>query len=184
MEEIIKNSENNESRLGGGFMPKEEKLIFERAINRLPHPSISSNLSYKELAQYTKIYLEKHNYYHQKIQETPLAIAEVKISLRTLLDLLEEYEVNKITESYFHLALLAVEENPGSVYVVSEKVLLGEFVERGGLEPSVWNWKPKIEFFPELVKCLHEKAEKNNITHFVERYQSLRIQELLPPLLL
>lgn len=178
MEEITQKNITPEGR----FMPAEERALFERAIARLPHPSISSSLSYKELDKHSKIYLVKHNLYHKEIRSNPVSVAEIQISLQTLQDLLQEIDLINVVESYLHLALLAIEENPNSVYVISEKVFIGEFVERGGLEPSVWHWKAKVELFPEVLQCLQEKLEKSNFDRLIERYQNLRIQELLPPL--
>ncbi len=166
----------------GWFMPEEERAIFERAINRLPHPSIFSNLSHNELNQYSKIYLAKHNFYHREVQENLVSIAEIKISLKTLLDLLNEDDLTKVVESYLHLALLSIEENQNSIYVISGKVLICEFVEIVGLEPWVWNWKAKTDLFPLVLNFLKEKSERNNLDRLVERYQNLRIQEILPPL--
>jgi len=166
----------------GRFMPTEEKNIFERAIARLPHPSILSKISHKDLLEHSKIYLVKHDLCHKENQEEHLLIAEVKITLQTLLALLEEIDLTKIAETYFHLALLSIEENPNSVYTISEKVIIGEFVERGGFEPGIWGWHTKPDLLPQVLDSLKEKSEKKSLDRVIERYQTLRIQELLPPL--
>jgi len=178
MEKIVQEKLNPEA----WFMYEEERRVFERSISRLPHPSIFSSISRQDLDYYSKLYLVRHNLYHQEIKDSLISLAEVKISLKAILDLLEEFENTKIAETCIHLSLLLIEENPGSVYTVSKKVLMGEFIERGGLEPGVWGWKPKIDVFPETVNCLKTKMEKNSLEKLIERYQNLKIQELLPPL--
>lgn len=164
------------------FLPQEEAKVF---LSSFP---LFDNILFKfdilkltfdkeEIKKWALIYLALHNLFHEKynkIYGSDLTKLEIYSTAPLFLDTKDLLEVDfqKLTYAYFLLGSSSLKTNHSLPYLISEKLILGEFIALGNLEESLWGYQLKTNSMPEVAKNILEKTEKDRIHHLIKKYQN------------
>lgn len=176
------NNINNYNDFNLQYIPEEELKLFINSLKEF-HKNLlkfsKPNLQKQDLEKWILIYLYTHNLFHSQIQENEsndliktelITTAPIfKIAKETL----KEDDYIKLTFSYFLLGLTALQINHSLEYLISEKLILGEFVSVGGLEKSIWGLKFKHNVLLEVVDNLLDKIKRDRINLLVKKYRNI-----------
>jgi hypothetical protein len=160
-------------------LPCEEAKIFLASVNNLNQylTKLDSPLLDKDSAKrWSLIYLALHNLLHSETENQDITKLEV-FTTAPIFDLtkniLDEKDFEKLSLAYFLLGLSSLKINHSLEYLISEKLILGEFVAIGGVEKGIWGLKFKYQFLPQAASNIFNKV-KNDRHHFLlKKYKNL-----------
>lgn len=180
---VLTKSEKNINNFNIDALPKEEAKVFVSALKMIPNFLIKLDNSYfdirrDEIEKWAMIYINLHNLFHSEYNDYNdsdinkfeiLTTVPVWINLP---ELISPQEQKKINLAYFLLGISALKINHDLENLISEKIILGEFIAFGGIEEGMWGLKLKDEIFPTVAKNVLEKTERNNHNHLVKKYKN------------
>ena len=160
-------------------IPSEEAKVFLASVNNLNQYLTkleASLLDKDEAKRWSLIYLAIHNLLHSETEHQDTTKLEV-FTTAPIFDLtkniLDEKDFEKLSLAYFLLGLSSLKINHSLEYLISEKLILGEFVAIGGVEKGIWGLKFKYQFLPEAASNIFNKV-KNDRHHFLlKKYKNL-----------
>lgn len=159
-------------------MPEEEFKVFKGAKDKLPCSSLVLTLPKNDLLLLVDEYLNNHNLAHSELNDRINNVGELEV-LTTLKGLRSfDSRITTAFEAYLHLALSVLKETDAE-YFLSEKILVGYFIERGGLEPSLWGRKVNRDVVVEVLNNLEEKVNQNKVQSLLDRYKNFKIKDYL-----
>ena len=176
---ILEKREFDKNYLDLRSLPFEETKIFLASVNSSPKNLIkfdSPPLNKDETNKWTLIYLALHNLFHSEINCQDISKLEILATTPIFIitkDLLPEEELAKLCFAYFLLGFTALRLNHSLEYLISEKVILGEFVAVGGIEKSIWGLKFKHYLLPTVAQNILAKVEKDRHDFLVKKYKNL-----------
>lgn len=160
-------------------IPSEEIKVFWASINILNHHIVkfdSPSLDKNEIKKWALIYLALHNLFHSEVNHQDITKLEVLTTapIFTLTkDLLTEEDLAKLSFAYFLLGFTALRINHSLENLISEKLILGEFVAIGGIENGIWGLKFKHQILPTVAQNILAKVEKDRHNFLVKKYKNL-----------
>lgn len=176
---ILEKEDLPKNYLDFSYLPEEEAKIFLASINNLPKylinfvdPKISKN----ELQKWALIYLTLHNLWHSEVNLQDIIKLEILTTapiFHLTQNILSEDEIKKLSFAYFLLGLSALQTNHSLENLISEKLILGEFVAVGGIEKNVWGLKCKPELMPSIAKNIQIKTENDRHNFLLKKYKNL-----------
>lgn len=158
-------------------IPEEEIKIFLSAMQNsseiLKKLDLSHNLDKNELKKWQFAYLKLHDLFHQEINDDDIVKLELKTTAPIFANpsLFNQEDFEKLILSYFILGVSALKNSHSSLYIISEKIILGEFISVGGCEKGIWGIKCKHNIFTEVAKNLLGKVERDRHQHLVKKYK-------------
>ena len=176
---ILEKKEIDKNYLELKAIPVEEAKVFLASVNSLPQHLVkfdSPPLDRNELNKWALIYLALHNLFHSEINHQDISKLEILTTapiFTTTNNLLTEEDFAKLSFAYFLLGLTALRINHSLEHLISEKVILGEFVAIGGIENSVWGLKIKHQLLPTVSQNILSKTEKDRHSLLIKKYKNL-----------
>jgi hypothetical protein len=176
---IIEKADSQENCFDFSFLPQDEVKTFLASLNNLPKylvNFVSPKLDKNEVQKWALIYLALHNLWHSEINHQDIAKLEIFTTapiFHSTQNILSEEDLVKISFTYFLLGFSALKINHSLDYLISEKLILGEFVALGGIEKSIWGLKFKPEIMPSVAKNIQEKTEKDRHHFLLKKYKNL-----------
>lgn len=162
------------------FIPEEEAKIFleaiknnEKIISKIDPFSVDYDKN--ELKKWQLIYLNLHDLYHQAIISQNLTELEIKATasiLKEMVSFLEPLNLSKFYLAYLILGISSLKINHLLPYLISEKIILGEFVSVGGIETSIWGIKLKTQILHDVSNNIINKLQKDNYHSLVKKYKN------------
>ena len=176
---ILEKSDPERNTLDLNHLPQEEAKIFLAAANNL-NPYLvkldSPILDKNEAKRWSLIYITLHNLLHAEIQDKDITKLEV-LTTAPIFDLtkniLSEKDLEKLSLAYFLLGLSSLKINHYSEHLISEKLILGEFVAIGGVEKGIWGLKFKYQFLPEAALNIFNKVKNDRHNFLLKKYKNL-----------
>jgi len=160
-------------------LPCEEAKIFLASVNNLNQylTKLDSPLLDKDSAKrWSLIYLALHNLLHSEIENQDITKLEV-FTTAPIFDLtkniLDEKDFEKLSLAYFLLGLSSLKINHSLEYLISEKLILGEFVAIGGIEKGIWGLKFKYQFLPQAALNIFNKVKNDRHNLILKKYKNL-----------
>ncbi|GIW67280.1 MAG: hypothetical protein KatS3mg096_148 [Candidatus Parcubacteria bacterium] len=160
-------------------LPPEEAKIFLASINVLPQHLAkfdSPPLDKNETKRWSLIYLALHNLFHSEINHqdiTKLEILTTAPIFNLTKEFLNEEDLVKLSFAYFLLGFTSLRINHSLEYLISEKLILGEFVAIGGIESSIWGLKFKHHLLQPVAQNILTKVEKDRHDFLVKKYKNI-----------
>jgi hypothetical protein len=176
---ILEKTDLEKDRLNFSSLPKDEAKVFLISLNNLPRYLInfvSPKLDKNEIQKWALAYLALHNLWHSEINHQDIAKLEIFTTtpiFHSTKNILSEEDLAKLSFTYFLLGFSALKINHSLDYLISEKLILGEFVALGGIEKSIWGLKFKPEIIPSVAKNIQEKTEKDRHHFLLKKYKNL-----------
>jgi hypothetical protein len=160
-------------------LPCEEAKIFLASVNnlnqyltKLDSPLLNKN----EAKRWSLIYLALHNLLHSETENQDITKLEV-FTTAPIFDLtkniLDEKDFEKLSLAYFLLGLSSLKINHSLEYLISEKLILGEFVAIGGVEKGIWGLKFKYQFLPQASSNIFNKVKNDRHNFLLKKYKNL-----------
>jgi hypothetical protein len=184
---ILENRESQKKYLEFSYLPPDEAKIFLTSLNNLQrylihftNPTVDKN----EIQKWAFIYIALHNLWHSEINNQNiedivkleiLTTAPIFHSMENILvqeKILKNDEFAKLSFSYFLLGLTALKINHSLEYLISEKIILGEFVALGGVEKDIWGLQFKPDIMPLVTKNIQNKIEKDTHHLLLKKYKN------------
>ncbi len=182
LERILKQEPKVENIHLEALPPEEARVFlnvlkqFEKFLNQFDPSWLNFNKD--ELQRWGFIYVLLHNLSHQHINHSDL----VKLEILTTAPLFEDIrnfipseEYQKFIITYFILGSGSLKINKNLIYLISEKLILGEFVSFGGVENGLWGLRLKENLLPQIAKNILEKAEKDKISLLLKKYKNFSL---------
>jgi len=176
---IIENVEENKTYWDLKYLPQEEAKIFLTSVNNLQQYLIkfdAPSLNKSEVKRWSLIYLAIHNLLHSEINHQDITKLEI-FTTAPIFDLtqniLSKEDLEKLSLAYFLLGLSSLKINHSSEYLISEKLILGEFVAIGGIEKRIWGLKLKYQFLPEVARNIYNKVQNDKHNFLLKKYKNL-----------
>ena len=176
---ILENKKLSEDYLSLNHLPPEEAKIFLASVNNLDQyfiklqlPSLDKN----ETKRWALIYITLHDLLHSEIKHqdiTKLEIFATAPIFELTRNILTEKDLEKLSISYFLLGLSSLKINHSLEYLISEKLILGEFVFIGGVEKGIWGLKFKYQFLLEAVTNVFKKVQNDRHNFLLKKYKNL-----------
>jgi len=176
---ILEKTDLQKDYLNFSSLPKDEARVFLTSLNHLPKYLInfvSPKLDKNEVQKWALIYLALHNLWHSEINHQDIIKLEIFTTspiFHSTQNILSEEDLAKLSFTYFLLGLSALKINHCLDHLISEKIILGEFVALGGIEKSIWGLKFKPEIMPSVAKNIQEKTEKDRHYFLLKKYKNL-----------
>lgn len=182
IEEIIKSPglELKES-LALSSLPQDEAQIFLSSLKNSFEILKKLDIEYhkkfskEELQKWQLIYIKIHDLFHQVIYKEKLTELELETTLSIFSEnnlTVKNEDFEKLALAYFVLGVTALKNYHDSPYLISEKIILGEFISRGGCEESLWGLKCHHHMFVEVSKDLSQKLIKGTYTLLEKQYKN------------
>jgi hypothetical protein len=176
---ILESRESESTYWDLKYLPQDEAKVFLASVNNLNQylNKIDNNILDKNSAKrWSLIYLALHNLLHSETEDPDITKLEV-FTTAPIFDLtkniLNEEDFEKLSLAYFLLGLSSLKINHSLEYLISEKLILGEFVAIGGIEKGIWGLKFKYQFLPQAASNIFNKV-KNDRHHFLlKKYKNL-----------
>jgi hypothetical protein len=160
-------------------LPCEEAKIFLASVNslnqyltKLDSPLLNKN----EAKRWSLIYLALHNLLHGEMDNQDITKLEI-YTTAPIFDLtkgiLDEKDFEKLSLAYFLLGLSSLKINHSLEYLISEKLILGEFVAIGGVEKEIWGLKFKYQFLPQAAFNIFNKVKNDRHNFLLKKYKNL-----------
>jgi hypothetical protein len=160
-------------------LPCEEAKIFLASVNNLNQylTKLDSPLLDKDSAKrWSLIYLALHNLLHSETENQDITKLEV-FTTAPIFDLtkniLDEKDFEKLSLAYFLLGLSSLKINHSLEYLISEKLILGEFIAIGGVEKGIWGLKFKYQFLPQAASNIFNKVKNDRHNFLLKKYKNL-----------
>jgi hypothetical protein len=160
-------------------LPSGEAKIFLASVNNLNQylTKLDSPLLNKEEAKrWSLIYLTIHDLLHSETEHQDITKLEV-FTTAPIFDLtkniLDEKDFEKLSLAYFLLGLSSLKINHSLEYLISEKLILGEFVAIGGVEKGIWGLKFKYQFLPQAALNIFNKVKNDRHNFLLKKYKNL-----------
>jgi hypothetical protein len=160
-------------------LPSEEAKIFLASVNNLNQYLTkfeTSILNKDEAKRWSLIYLALHNLLHSETENPDITKLEV-FTTAPIFDLtkniLDEKDFEKLSLAYFLLGLSSLKINHSLEYLISEKLILGEFVAIGGVEKGIWGLKFKYQFLPQAASNIFNKVKNDRHNFLLKKYKNL-----------
>jgi hypothetical protein len=160
-------------------LPSEEAKIFLASVNNLNQylTKLDSPLLDKDSAKrWSLIYLALHDLLHSETENQDITKLEV-FTTAPIFDLtkniLDEKDFEKLSLAYFLLGLSSLKINHSLEYLISEKLILGEFVAIGGVEKGIWGLKFKYQFLPQAASNIFNKVKNDRHNFLLKKYKNL-----------
>jgi hypothetical protein len=181
---ILEKSNNINDYLELNFMPQEEARAFLTSIKNIDKFLIkldSQVIDKDSFKKWSSIYLAIHNYLHSEIEKFPdinqdilkLEVYATAPIFSLTKDILNENDFKKLNLTYFLLGISALNINHKLENLISEKLILGEFISLGGIEQGIWGLKIKTEFLPEAALSILNKTEHDRCNFLIKKYKDL-----------
>jgi len=161
------------------YLPQEEAKIFLTSANNLNQYLTkfdSPILNKDEARRWSLIYLAIHNLLHSEIDHQDITKLEV-FATAPIFDLtkniLTDKDLEKLSLAYFLLGLSSLKINHSLEYLISEKLILGEFIAIGGIERKIWGLKFKHQFLPESAVNILNKVKNDRHNFLLKKYKNL-----------
>jgi hypothetical protein len=160
-------------------IPSEEAKVFLASVNNLEQYLTkleTSLLDKNEAKRWSLIYLALHDLLHSETENQDITKLEV-FTTAPIFDLtkniLDEKDFEKLSLAYFLLSLSSLKINHSLEYLISEKLILGEFVAIGGVEKGIWGLKFKYQFLPEAASNIFTKVKNDRHNFLLKKYKNL-----------
>jgi hypothetical protein len=160
-------------------LPSEEAKIFLASVNNLNQylAKLDSPLLDKDSAKrWSLIYLALHDLLHSETENQDITKLEV-FATAPIFDLtkniLDEKDFEKLSLAYFLLGLSSLKIDHSLEYLISEKLILGEFVAIGGVEKGIWGLKFKYQFLPQAALNIFNKVKNDRHNFLLKKYKNL-----------
>jgi hypothetical protein len=161
-------------------MPEKEVAVFIAALKNIPNILIKMDHDYlkfnkEEIKKWAVIYLHLHNLFHSEANDEDLTKLEIVTTAPIFIEVPEiitQEEQKKLNLAYFSLGVAALKINHNLENLISEKIILGEFMAFGGLQEGIWGWQLKDEILTSVAKNILEKTNKNNHYFLVKKYKN------------
>jgi hypothetical protein len=161
------------------YLPQDEARVFLASVNNLNQylSKIDNNILDKNSAKrWSLIYLALHNLLHSETENPDITKLEV-FTTAPIFDLtkniLNEEDFEKLSLAYFLLGLSSLKINHSLEYLISEKLILGEFVAIGGVEKGIWGLKFKYQFLPQAASNIFNKVKNDRHNFLLKKYKNL-----------
>ena len=175
---ILEKCESNKDYLDLIYLPQEEAKIFLASLNNLNQYLVkfdSPILDKESTKKWALIYLSLHNLLHSENSQQDITKLEV-FTTAPIFELtkkvLNENDFEKLCFAYFLLGLSSLKINHSLEYLISEKLILGEFVTIGGIEKGIWGLKFKYQFLPETAKNVFSKVQNDRHNFLLQKYKN------------
>jgi hypothetical protein len=176
---ILEKGDLDSAYLDLKHLPSEEAKIFLASINNLDQHLTkfeTSLLDKNEARRWSLIYLALHNLLHSETENPDITKLEV-FTTAPIFDLtkniLDEKDFEKLGLAYFLLGLSSLKINHSLEYLISEKLILGEFVAIGGVEKGIWGLKFKYQFLPQAASNIFNKVKNDRHNFLLKKYKNL-----------
>jgi hypothetical protein len=160
-------------------IPSEEAKVFLASVNNLDQYLAkleTSLLDKNEAKRWSLIYLALHDLLHSETENQDITKLEV-FTTAPIFDLtkniLDEKDFEKLSLAYFLLSLSSLKINHSLEYLISEKLILGEFVAIGGVEKGIWGLKFKYQFLPQAASNIFNKVKNDRHNFLLRKYKNL-----------
>jgi hypothetical protein len=179
MKLILESSEPESTYWDLKCLPQDEAKVFLASVNNLEQylNKIDNNILDKNsVKRWSLIYLALHNLLHSETENPDITKLEV-FTTAPIFDLtkniLNEEDFEKLSLAYFLLGLSSLKINHSLEYLISEKLILGEFVAIGGIEKGIWGLKFKYQFLPQAASNIFNKVKNDRHNFLLKKYKNL-----------
>lgn len=181
IENQIFQSSQNQNYSNFNAIPQEELAIISKSFSFLDKTLakfdiLRTGLNKNEIQKWSLIYLALHNLLHQENNEvndlTKLEIYSTAPIFLYAQNLLEKNEQEKLIYAYFILGSNSLKIDHSLPHLISEKLILGEFIAFGGIEESLWGYKLKTDLMLQISQNILEKTNKDRINHLIAKYKN------------
>jgi hypothetical protein len=176
---ILEKRDINKAHYDLKHLPCEEAKIFLASVNNLDQYLAkleTSLLDKNEAKRWSLIYLAFHNLLHNETENQDITKLEV-FTTAPIFDLtkniLNEKDFEKLSLAYFLLGFSSLKINHSLEYLISEKLILGEFVAIGGVEKGIWGLKFKYQFLPQAASNIFNKVKNDRHNFLLKKYKNL-----------
>jgi hypothetical protein len=178
------NSENKKFNVDK--LPQAEVNVFINALKLVPELITKFDPRYfkfnkEEIERWSIIYLNIHNLFHSEINENEIEKLEILTTAPIFIEvtkIIPPEDQEKLNAAYFILGVAALKINHKLEHLISEKIILGEFISLGGIEESIWGLKLNHQILTSVAKNILEKTENNNHYCLVKRYKNFILDYL------
>jgi hypothetical protein len=160
-------------------IPFEEAKVFLTSVDNLDQYLTkleTSLLDKNEVKRWALIYLALHDLLHSETENQDITKLEV-FTTAPIFDLtkniLDEKDFEKLSLAYFLLSLSSLKINHSLEHLISEKLILGEFVAIGGVEKGIWGLKFKYQFLPQAASNIFNKVKNDRHNFLLRKYKNL-----------
>ncbi len=178
IERILKEQPQEELNLKA--LPPEEARVFLNVLKQFERfltyfdPSWL-NFEKDEIKKWGFIYVTLHDLFHQHTYHPDLNKLEI-LSTAPVLEEVQNFvsseDYRKFATAYFILGLGSLKTNKSLIYLVSERLILGEFISFGGVENGLWGLKLKENLLPQIAKNILEKTQKDKLGFLLKKYRN------------
>lgn len=184
LDKFVKNKNIEEFNIDK--LPESEANIFINALKLLPELATKFDHNYfkltkEEIQRWAIIYLNLHNLFHAEINENEIKKLEILTTAPIFIEvakIIPQEDQEKLYKSYFLLGGAALKINHKLEHLISEQIILGEFISLGGLERSIWGLKLNSHLLLEVTKNVLEKTQKDHHHYLIKRYKNFILDQL------
>lgn len=179
IKKILENNDYNEFNLSLKSMPQEEARVFLASLDNFD--KLTSKLDpiwfqsqNKNLKKWGVIYLLLHDLFHSEFyyQDLPkLEILTTAPIFNYVKEIAGKENAENLSLAYFILGVGSIKINHFLENLISEKVIIGEFISVGGLDNGVWGFRIKKELLLDVAKNIYLKTEKDNHISLIKKYK-------------
>lgn len=186
IKKVLEDKNFDKLKLDLKAMPQKEAVVFLTALNQLDKLLIKLDptwlkLSKDDLKRLSIAYLLLHDLYHAENANAQVADFNdlSKLEILTTAPIFSQVEevignsFQNLSIAYFLLGISALKINHALPHLISEKIILGEFVAVGGLENGIWGVRIKNEILPQVALNVLEKTKKDSHHLLVKKYKDL-----------
>ncbi len=180
IKKILENGDLTKTNLDLKAMPHEETMVFLAALNQFEKLFLKLDPSWlklekNDLKRWGIVYLLLHDLFHAETQENDLVKLEIFTTAPIFINIQEitpQENVDRLVLAYFILGAASLKINHSLPALISEKIILGEFVAMGGLDDGIWGIRIKKDLLPKIASNVFEKSKRGNLQLLVKKYKN------------
>lgn len=161
-------------------MPQEEVVVFLAALNQFDKLFLKLDHSWlklekNDLRRWGIAYLLLHDLFHAETRESDLTKLEILTTAQIFTkakEISSQENLDRLSLAYFILGAASLKINHSLPVLISEKIILGEFVSVGGLDNGIWGIRIKKELLPETAAKVLEKTHKGSLRPLAKKYKN------------
>lgn len=180
IKKILENNNFGETHLSLKSMPQEEARVFLASLNQFEKLTLKFDpIWFKphkdDLKRWGVIYLLLHDLFHSEINHQDLTKLEIFTTapiFNHVKEIVGKENTENLALAYFILGTGSLKINHSLNHLISEKIILGEFISVGGLDNGIWGFRIKKELLIDIAKNVLEKTEKDNHKLLIKKYKN------------
>lgn len=176
--DLILNLNSYKSNLNLDYIPKEEAEMFLSAVTEIKNYLLNlenPKTNFDEIKKWSLIYIALHDLFHSLNKENDLTKTEI-LSTTNIFEVINEHvfpvKFQLLVTAYFVLGISCLKKHHSSEYLISEKVVLGEFNALGGIKKGRWGLIVDHQLMPQIATNITLKVKKDTHHFLVKKYKN------------